>query len=331
MRTNLAVLSILCCLPIAVSAQSARQENTINLPAGVSVEVYTGSATVSRAGNLVAAICSDHIVRVWSVRSGELQRGLDNSNEPPSALQFSGNGRLLAVAYEIVTNENEKGAIKVFDIDSWKVLHVFADLAPMYSLAFSPDGRRLAGAGPFGVYAWDLPAQKKLATISPPFGGSNSLSFSADGKRIATADGDAFVRVYDTSTGSLHSTPRGFLLEPMAVVFSPDSKSVLAGGVDKSISIIDPETGKVLRSLPKQPGLVMLLDVSADGKQTAVVYTSPENFFAVNHLRLWDLDKGAMLADFQKAGLVIQGGAFVGDHYLFVASSANQLTLWSVR
>ena len=56
-----------------------------------------------------------------------------------------------------------------------------------------------------------------------------------------------------------------------------------------------------------------------------------EHFLDINHIMLWDLEKGTALADFQKPGLVITGGAFVGDRYLFGAASGNQLTLWSIR
>ena len=73
---------------------------------------------------------------------------------------------------------------------------------------------------------------------------------------LATADSDAFVRVYEANGGSLRSTAKDLMLEPMAVVFAPDGKSVLAGGVDKTISIIDVEGGEVLRALPKREEMV---------------------------------------------------------------------------
>ena len=74
-------------------------------------------ASVSRGGSFVAAICSDHIVRVWSAGSGELLRSLNESSKPQSAVQFSPDGRSLAVAYEIA--QYEKCEIKIFDVDSW--------------------------------------------------------------------------------------------------------------------------------------------------------------------------------------------------------------------
>src|SRR5260370_34081816 len=96
MRPSLAILILLHCLATAASAQTARQEKIIDLPAGVSVE----EATISHAGNLVVAICSDHAVRGWSVRSGDLLRALEGGREP-SAVQFPHDDRPLAVAYEL--------------------------------------------------------------------------------------------------------------------------------------------------------------------------------------------------------------------------------------
>jgi WD40 repeat protein len=325
MRSTIAVFLLLFSMPITVLAQSARQEKTITLPAGVSVEI--ASASVSPTGNLVAAICTDNMLRVWSAKSGELVRSLKANTGAHSAVQFSGDGSLLAVAYEIVAYE--KGTIQVFDADSWKLEQELTSL-PLYAVIFSPDSRRLSNTGDLGTEIWDLKAQKKVAHVSPPFGGSAALSYSPDGKWVATADQDTFVRVYDAGTGNLHSTLQGSLLEPTAVAFAAGGKSLVIGRVDKTVSVIDPDAGKVIRVLPKQPGLIWSIDVAADGKRAVIGYNNAERPSDIHHLTLWDLDQGVVLADFQKPGLLVTGGAFVGDHYLFVAASGNQLSLWSL-
>lgn len=325
MRPNIAVFLLFFSMPITVLAQSARQEKAITLPAGVSVDI--ASASVSPTGNLVAAICSDDMLRIWSAQSGELVRSLKANTGAHSAVQFSGDGRLLAVAYEIVAYE--KGTIQVFDVDSWKLEDDLTSL-PLYAVIFSPDSQRLSDAGDLGTEIWDLKAQKKVASMSPPFGGSAALAFSPDGRWVATADQDTFVRVYDASTGNLHSSLQGSLLEPAAVAFAAGGKSLVVGRVDKTVSIIDPDAGKVIRALPKQPGLIWSIDVAADGKRAVIGYNSAEGFSDIHHLTLWDLDKGTVLADFQKPGIIVTGGTFVGDHYLFLAASGNQLTLWSL-
>ena len=196
--------------------------------------------------------------------------------------------------------------------------------------ALSPDNRHLALSG-MVTQTWDVENSRLLADVSPPFGGSTSLSFSGDGNWLATADGDGHVRVFDAATGKPRSSGTEFALEPLAVAFSKDNKAIIAGGVDKTVSVIDPETGKVLRTLSKQPGLILSLDVSADKKQVAVIYGSADSFGKVDRLILWDLGTEAVLADFRKPGITILGGAFVGDHYLFAATSDTQIGVWSLR
>ena len=323
MNMKVAALTLVCCLPVAASAQPGRQVKIINLPAGVTIQY----GTMSRTGALVATIDSDNVVRIWSTGSGELLQRLADGGHPPTDVEFSPDGRYLAVAYQVV--RNDKAVLRIFDVDLWKMEHEFV-VPDVFALAISPDNRRLALSGRV-TQAWDVENSRMLADISPPFGGSTSLSFSGDGSWVATADGDGHVRVLDAASGKPRSTGTEFVLEPLAVAFSRDNKSVIAGGVDKTVSIIDPETGKVLRTLTKQPGLIISLDVSADEKQVAVIYGSADSFFNVDHLILWDLDTGAVLADFQKPGITIVGGTFVGDHYLFAAASDNQLSVWSLR
>jgi WD40 repeat protein len=323
MRPNLAVLISRSRIDAKASGQTAREEKTISLPAGVSIEA---APAVSGNGNLCAAICSDRVLRIWSAHSGELVHTIDADRAV--TVQFSGDGRLMAVAYEIVPYE--RGTIKVFDTNSWGLKHDLTAPFSMYVLAFSPENRRLAFSDLY-TQIWDLTNGKSLTDISPPFGGSPSLSFSPDGKWLATADSDGFVRVYDAQTGALRSATKDLLLEPMAVSFSPDNKWLFAGGVDKSISTIDAGNGKVLRVLAKQPGVVWSLVVSADGKKAAAIYRSAERFNDINHLTLLDLANGTAVADFYKPGAMIGGGAFVGDHYLFTALSNSQITIWSLR
>jgi WD40 repeat protein len=323
MNMKVAALMLVCGLPVLASAQSGRQVNTINLPAGVTVQY----GTMSRAGTMVATIDGDNVVRVWSTGSGELLQRLADGSHPPSDVEFSPDGRYLAIVYQLVPNE--KGVLRIFDVDSWKKKHEFV-VPDVFALALSPDNRHLALSG-MVTQTWDVENSRLLADVSPPFGGSTSLSFSGDGNWLATADGDGHVRVFDAATGKPRSSGTEFALEPLAVAFSKDNKAIIAGGVDKTVSVIDPETGKVLRTLSKQPGLILSLDVSADKKQVAVIYGSADSFGKVDHLILWDLDTEAVLADFRKPGITVLGGAFVGDHYLFAATSDTQLGVWSLR
>ena len=67
------------------------------------------------------------------------------------------------------------------------------------SLAFSPDGRRLASGGLWVTHVWDLGSGRATHEFEGHRGMVNALAFSADGKRLATGSEDSTVLIWDVS------------------------------------------------------------------------------------------------------------------------------------
>jgi WD40 repeat protein len=71
-----------------------------------------------------------------------------------------------------------------------------------------------------------------------------SVSFSPDGKRIASASFDQSVKVWDAETGKELPTLKGHFWEVWGVAFSPDGKRLVSGGGDWAVKVWDVSKGR---------------------------------------------------------------------------------------
>lgn len=137
--------------------------------------------------------------------------------------------------------------------------------ADTYTIAFSPDGKMLLGAGMFEdeVVAWNLDSGKVQRRYEMPAGlagyrYATALAMSHDRKLIAAglghrqiSSGDigperGGIHVWDTDTGKLRMTLRRQNGVITALAFSPNGKWIVSGSLDGSIQYWDRATGKPL-------------------------------------------------------------------------------------
>jgi serine/threonine protein kinase len=141
---------------------------------------------------------------------------------------------------------------------------------PVWSVAFSPDGKTLAmGIDDGSVKLWHPEAGRGVRlTLTGHTGPVWSLSFSPSGKTLATASDDGTVKLLDPATGEERKTLR--LGTPVrAVAFSPDGKLLVTGNRNGAVRIWDVATGTEPVKTKGHTGVVVAVAFSPNGKLVA--------------------------------------------------------------
>jgi hypothetical protein len=149
-------------------------------------------------------------------------------------------------------------------------LRTLTGTGAVHSVAFSPDGTRLAsGCNDRTVKLWHAASGQELRTLTGHAGEVLSVAFSPDGTRLASADSDGTVKVWDPASGRHVSTLKGHTLAVWSVAFSPDERRLASASRDGTVKLWDVASGQELRTLKGHTGRVLSVAFSPDGTRLA--------------------------------------------------------------
>ena len=288
-------------------------------------------------------------VKVWDTQTGRETLTLTGHTGRVQSVAFSPDGRRLVSAAADRT-------VKVWDAQTGQELRTFKGLAgPVDAreylrgnrpkdgeastgpVVFSPDGRRVASGNSFAVgtgpgtawttevKVWDAQTGREVVTYKGNVGRIDSLAFSPDGKRLASAadngpgDQGGEIKVWDAETGQeLHTLPAG----RTSVAFSPDGRRIAGGGKrpigmgaggpsgSGEVKVWDAETGRELLTLQGHTSDVWNVAFSPDGQRLA-----SGGLFDPT-VRVWDAQTGQQLLVLKGRGRYL---AFSRDGHWLVA------------
>jgi WD40 repeat protein len=181
-----------------------------------------------------------------------------------NAVSLSADGKRAAVGGNRRDKEKGTSAV-VWDVDANKQV---TSVAPVQNetvlVALSPDGKRLATWGYHyerdakglpdpatdparQVQFWDATSGKETAKVRLT-GGFNpsAVVFSPDGSLAAAAAGESAIHLFDPATGAAKGLLLGRSRQGRKLAFSPDGKTLAAGGDDGSVQRWSVPDGKRL-------------------------------------------------------------------------------------
>jgi eukaryotic-like serine/threonine-protein kinase len=151
-----------------------------------------------------------------------------------------------------------------------------------------------------------------------------AVSWSRDGRHVASASWDKTVKVWDTTTGNHVYTYHGHSDLVTSVTWSPDGTSIASGSSDKSVRVWNASTGALLYAYRGHTGGVTAVEWSPDGKRIASGSTDKS-------VQIYDAPTGSHLSTYHGHTGEITAVAWFPDSTYIASGSADQsVQTWNI-
>jgi WD40 repeat protein len=237
----------------------AKREPILLLPENNTIR----AAAFSPDGKLLAYCVYDGKVKLVDVAAGKVVKVLGSHKGLANAVCFSPDGKTLVSCGFDQT-------LRLWDVENRKpIKELRTDCARITYVTFSKDGKKLATGDwqePFNAQVWDVEAGRVVRTLTHPRP-VESLAFTADGTKLATACWDANLRVWDLGSGEELMHKEGG--SNNGVCFSADGKLLASCGFGQLAVWNFPGGDERWTARPEGRPIVQSVRFSPDGKMVA--------------------------------------------------------------
>ncbi|KAJ9481382.1 hypothetical protein VN97_g12098 [Penicillium thymicola] len=149
----------------------------------------------------------------------------------------------------------------------------------------------------------------------------NSIAWSPDGSRLASASSDKTVRIWDPTTGQCASTLEGHSELVCSIAWSPDRSRLASGSADQTVRIWDPATSQCTSTLEGHIGWVNSIAWSPDGSRLA---SAPFD----NSVMIWDPATGQCASTLEGHIGWVDSIAWSPDGSRLASASYKTVRIW---
>lgn len=261
-------------------------------------EVAGSQPAISPDGKLLAYLASfgyeQTKLHVVDVETGQSLGNFFSSYNENDRPVFSPDGQLVAAVqfdgYKREYNRIDSESVRVWDAHTGQIINAVGGLdSQILAISFSDDGKTIVGVAGGSAWIWPLDPKVESAALTLDPG-------------------------YDYSGYKL------FDIRATAAALSPDSRILAVGSSQRTISLYDHRSLKLLRQFTAQNSPSALLRFSPDGK----------NLLSVGHdgrLTRWDVSTGKLLASQDEHSGPLVGMRFGSDGNLLAWDNTTLRTI----
>jgi len=228
---------------------------------------------------LAAAAVNERILRTWNLADGKetLTFAALPANQNFIDLEYSTDGKLLV-------SSHQDRVFRIWDAATAKELRQIGQpnipnvATPFYGrVRFTPDDKALAVIEDWSVRLLDAEDGKELRWFGGHTAPVTNLSYSPDGKRLATIAGDRVARVWDAATGKAVAKLPLPLGGGTDLAFANGGKTLAVScGGDRTVRFFDIDAAKQTSQVDLGPGLgAPTLALALDGQTLYVSSNEP--------------------------------------------------------
>lgn len=244
------------------------------------------SITWSVDGQQLASGSNESSIRLWDLSTGKEIGKLECKSGSNSNVAWSPKGNKLAVG----TNG---GLIHIFNTNDWRQLRIYDGHAgSVTDLCWSPNGELLAASFVNGVRVWNIKQEELLWREDVMGPDPNSVDFAPNSKLLAAAYGDAIIKLWDATGGTLKGILSGHTKTVVDAKFSYDSRLIASKALDGTVRLWDSSSYQEKLVL-EEPGSTFGGAGIAFHPKSPILATLGRSDTIV---RVWDLDIDKILS-----------------------------------
>ena len=256
-------------------------------------------------GQTLASSSYDQSVKLWDISKGQVirtLRGYVNDVRSVAIHQTSKDNYILASAHRdsrIRIWNLSLDNVETRPVETYHGTSLHGHRYMVASVAISPDGKTLVSGGEDETAKlWDIATGKILHTWKVEGREVWSVTFSPDGKTIAAGcDGMTLANDIDRDQVRLWNVEdksekilSGHHISVNSVAFSPDGSFLASGSTDGTIKLWDVSTGRVVKTLQGNSGLICSVvfspvSIATQGFGQTIASCDYDGF-----IRIWNVD-----------------------------------------